>query len=100
MKLTDLAKIHGPRIWRKKLEQIGSRLLTNSRATEDEALVEKMPVKADNYANHHSYSQEGEDLILRELFADKQRGFYVDIGAHHPFRFSNTQHFYEIEWRG
>ncbi len=28
------------------------------------------------------------------------KGFYVDIGAHHPFRYSNTQFFYEKGWRG
>lgn len=28
------------------------------------------------------------------------KGFYVDIGAHHPFRFSNTAIFYKKGWRG
>jgi len=37
-----------------------------------------------------SYSQEGEDMILRRLFGKQKKGFYVDIGAHHPKRFSNT----------
>lgn len=27
-------------------------------------------------------------------------GFYVDVGAHHPTRYSNTQHFYQRGWRG
>jgi FkbM family methyltransferase len=47
-----------------------------------------------------SYSQEGEDLILQRLFIKKPVGFYVDIGAHHPMRFSNTQIFYTRGWRG
>ena len=47
-----------------------------------------------------SYSQEGEDLILNRFFYGKQNGFYVDIGAHHPFRFSNTYHFYKKGWQG
>ena len=47
-----------------------------------------------------SFSQEGEDKILDRLFPDKNQGFYVDIGAHHPFRFSNTQLFYLKGWRG
>jgi hypothetical protein len=42
-----------------------------------------------------SYSQEGEDLILRRIFEHKQKGFYVDVGAYHPFLFSNTYIFYE-----
>lgn len=47
-----------------------------------------------------SYSQEGEDLILSRYFGDKKDGFYVDIGAHHPFRFSNTYIFYKKGWSG
>ena len=42
-----------------------------------------------------SYSQEGEDMILRKIFEKQQPGFYVDVGAHHPKRFSNTYYFYK-----
>ncbi|WP_345948722.1 MULTISPECIES: FkbM family methyltransferase [unclassified Mucilaginibacter] len=54
----------------------------------------------------HSYSQDGEDMLLRPLLMehikdyDTYKGFFVDIGAHHPFRYSNTMHFYEQGWRG
>jgi FkbM family methyltransferase len=54
------------------------------------------------YANV-SYSQEGEDRVLLTLFEDfpkDYRGFYVDIGAHHPWRFSNTFLFYKMGWSG
>lgn len=48
-----------------------------------------------------SYSQEGEDIILRRILGEKKTvGFYVDVGAHHPKRFSNTHHFYKKGWRG
>jgi hypothetical protein len=47
-----------------------------------------------------SYSQEGEDLLLWRLFEGKNEGFYVDVGAHHPVRFSNTYLFYQNGWRG
>ncbi len=47
-----------------------------------------------------SYSQEGEDMILRRLFENQQTGFYVDVGAHHPKRFSNTYFFYKLGWNG
>lgn len=47
-----------------------------------------------------SYSQEGEDLVLMRFMEGKKNGFYVDIGAHHPFRFSNTYLFYKQGWRG
>jgi FkbM family methyltransferase len=49
-----------------------------------------------------SYSQEGEDMLLARVL-DKlsiSKGFFVDIGAHHPTRFSNTYYFYRRGWRG
>jgi len=51
------------------------------------------------YANL-SYSQEGEEMILSRIFEGKANGFYIDIGAHHPKRFSNTMIFYDRGWRG
>ena len=48
-----------------------------------------------------SFSQEGEDMILSRLFdGTNTGGFYIDIGAHHPQRFSNTYRFYLQGWRG
>jgi FkbM family methyltransferase len=47
-----------------------------------------------------SFSQEGEDLILRRIFSNQSSGFYVDVGAHHPRRFSNTYNFYRCGWIG
>jgi FkbM family methyltransferase len=47
-----------------------------------------------------SYSQEGEDGILRRIFAGQRTGFFVDIGAHHPKRYSNTYCFYLYGWTG
>lgn len=47
-----------------------------------------------------SFSQEGEDLILGRIFERKTKGFYVDVGAYHPVRFSNTHLFYQKGWRG
>lgn len=47
-----------------------------------------------------SYSQEGEDMILRRIFEKQKKGFYVDVGAHHPKRFSNTYFFYKQGWSG
>lgn len=55
---------------------------------------------------HRSYSQEGEDRVLSSLlfkmYGGKHinNGFYVDVGAHHPYRFSNTCLFYRQGWRG
>lgn len=47
-----------------------------------------------------SYSQEGEDRFLGNMFKGKKTGFYVDLGAHHPYFLSNTQYFYQMGWRG
>lgn len=53
----------------------------------------------DQWANR-SWSQEGEDQILRRIFEQQSTGFYVDVGAHHPKRFSNTFLFYKLGWQG
>jgi FkbM family methyltransferase len=55
--------------------------------------------RLDPYVNL-AYSQDGEDMILRRLFEGQKSGFYVDVGAHHPYRFSNTCYFYRRGWRG
>ncbi|WP_426327662.1 FkbM family methyltransferase [Pedobacter sp. R-06] len=47
-----------------------------------------------------AYSSEGEDLILKRIFDKKQHGVYIDVGAHHPFRVSNTYLFYKQNWTG
>jgi len=47
-----------------------------------------------------SYSQFGEDLFLEQFFTGLSSGFYVDVGAYHPFRFSNTYRFYRRGWSG
>lgn len=48
----------------------------------------------------HCFSQEGEDMILASFFEGKKNGFYVEVGAYHPKRYSNTYHFYIRGWRG
>lgn len=47
-----------------------------------------------------SYAQEAEDILLNKLFFNKINGFYVDIGAHHPKKYSNTYLLYMKGWRG
>ena len=50
--------------------------------------------------SRRSYSQEGEDILLDRLFDTQSCGFYIDVGAHHPKRFSNTYLLYRRGWRG
>jgi len=52
------------------------------------------------FYSNRAYSQEGEDLVLSRYFDGHNKGFYVEVGAHHPFRFSNTYHFYKKGWSG
>lgn len=61
--------------------------------------VRRLAESLDPFVNL-AYSQDGEDMVLRRLFERQASGFYVDIGAHHPFRFSNTCYFYRRGWRG
>jgi FkbM family methyltransferase len=56
--------------------------------------------RADLVYLSESYAQEGEDLVLKRAFEGRSSGFYVDVGAHHPMRFSNTYIFYRAGWRG
>lgn len=50
------------------------------------------------------FSQGGEDAILRAIFNKKfkagQTGFFVDVGAYHPYLHSNTYYFYAHGWTG
>ncbi len=39
-------------------------------------------------------------MILGRFFEAREIGFYVDVGAHHPFRFSNTYLFFRKGWSG
>ena len=38
--------------------------------------------------------------MVDRLLAGKKGGFYIEVGAHHPLRFSNTYFFYKKEWSG
>lgn len=49
---------------------------------------------------NRSYAQYGEDLVIASIFHGVDRGFFVDVGAHHPKRFSNTYLLYRRGWRG
>jgi FkbM family methyltransferase len=45
-----------------------------------------------------TWSQDGEDLLFDETFPEA--GYYVDVGAHHPDRFSVTRKLYDRGWSG
>lgn len=47
-----------------------------------------------------SFSQAGEDIAIDKILGNKKRGFYIDVGANDPTRFSNTKRFYLKGWQG
>ena len=47
-----------------------------------------------------SYSQFEEDLFLKKYFNNKKKGFFVDVGCHHPFKGNNTYLLYKSGWTG
>jgi FkbM family methyltransferase len=69
-------------------------------------VINKSRVNFSDRKGRHSYSQEGEDRVLLSLLfklhggKHLNDGFYVDVGAHHPYRFSNTCLFYKQGWHG
>tara|TARA_Y100000590_G_scaffold342833_1_gene391576 strand:- start:7134 stop:7835 length:702 start_codon:yes stop_codon:yes gene_type:complete len=47
-----------------------------------------------------SYSSEGEDKILDKFLKNINNGFYVDVGAYHPIKASNTLLLFQKGWSG
>lgn len=50
---------------------------------------------------HCSFSQSAEDIVISAALGEvTQQGIFVDVGAYHPYRFSNTFALYMQGWRG
>jgi FkbM family methyltransferase len=47
-----------------------------------------------------SYAQNFEDVMLWRALDDVTKGFYIDVGAHHPDHDSVTKSFYDKGWHG
>jgi FkbM family methyltransferase len=68
-------------------------------------LIYKFIIKLGRYFiefSRKSYSQNGEDLVL-STFLDIdniKNGFYIDVGAYQPKKFSNTYFYYKKGWNG
>ncbi|MEP7704329.1 FkbM family methyltransferase [Paraglaciecola sp. 25GB23A] len=68
-------------------------------------LPELYPLLKNYFLPNHSdifCAQEGEDALVRRILKwhYHKLGFYVDVGAHDPIRFSNTYHYYLKGWKG
>jgi len=62
--------------------------------------LETFQVSRFDHAISVSWAQAGEDLALISALAGIQKGRYIDVGAHHPSRFSVTRVLYERGWSG
>lgn len=47
-----------------------------------------------------SYSNWGVDMMANDVFKNKKKGFFIDIGCHHPFLNNNTYSLYKRGWTG
>ena len=52
-----------------------------------------------SFPNKH-FAQFGEDILVSTIFRNIKKGFYVDIGAYHPFKGSLTYNLYKKGWQG
>ncbi len=46
------------------------------------------------------YSFSGVDVIIENIFRNKDSGFYIDVGCQHPIKNNNTYHLYKKSWQG
>ena len=58
-------------------------------------LIHKNIISKKNY-----FSFSGVDILIQNIFRNKKKGFYIDIGCQHPIRNSNTYLLYKKGWSG
>ena len=72
-------------------------------------LNEKNPLKylyffynkfVSNFYFRKSFSQGSMDLILNQIFKDKKKGYYIDVGCQHPIKNNNTFLLHKKGWSG
>jgi len=54
-------------------------------------ILQNIYLKNKYFIKKKSYAMDGEDLAIDQYIEKKEKGFYVDIGAHHPIQRNNTQ---------
>ena len=63
-------------------------------------ILQNIYLKNKYFINKKSYAMDGEDLAIDKYVEKKEKGFYVDIGAHHPIHRNNTQLLFKRGWEG
>ena len=63
-------------------------------------ILQNIYLKNKYFLKKKSYSMDGEDIAIEQYIKKKSKGFYVDIGAHHPIQRNNTQLLFQKGWEG
>ncbi|MDC1092813.1 FkbM family methyltransferase [Pelagibacteraceae bacterium] len=63
-------------------------------------ILQNIFLKNKYFIKKKSYAMDGEDLAIDQYIEKKEKGFYVDIGAHHPIHRNNTQLLFNSGWSG
>ena len=63
-------------------------------------ILQNIYLKNKYFIKKTSYAMDGEDLAIDQYIEKKEKGFYVDIGAHHPIHRNNTQLLFNKGWSG
>ena len=46
------------------------------------------------------YSFSGVDIVLKKIFYQQEKGFYIDVGCQNPIKNNNTYLLYKKGWEG
>ena len=57
-------------------------------------------IKHNSFVPKKSQSTFGEDVFAKKYFKNLDKGFYVDVGAYHPYFWNNTYLLFKKNWEG
>ena len=63
-------------------------------------ILQNIYFKNKYFLKKKSYAMDGEDIAICQYIENKEKGFYVDIGAHHPIHRNNTHLLFMKGWHG
>ena len=63
-------------------------------------ILQNIYLKNKYFIKRKSYAMDGEDIAISVFNKKKDKGFYVDIGAHHPIQRNNTHLLFKKGWEG
>ena len=63
-------------------------------------ILQNIYLKNKYFIKRKSYAMDGEDTAISVFNKKKDKGFYVDIGAHHPIQRNNTHLLFKKGWEG